>query len=647
MPQYHQLSEQQINTLQINGCTASNWDKVRATDGFNAQRCRNVTFQGEVNLGAFNATITTAEGLSFETGVYNAVLNNCTIGDNALVSNIRRGISNAVIKSEAVVMNCNIVACTESTTFGQGTEVNVLNETGGRIVPFCSRLTAQVAYLMTFYRHDKALIEALNNAIHQEVESHRSTQLTIGSHAIVTDCGSIINTNIGSYANIHGALSLSNGTVESNQEASAEIGDGVIAKDFIILWGAQVTESALLERTLVGEASIVGKQCSTSDSLIFSNCQLFHGETCAIFAGPFTVSHHKSTLLIGGYYSFFNAGSSSNQSNHMYRLGARHQGITERGVKTTSSSYILWPARIGAFSLVKGSHLTHCDTSNLPFSFLIESHGNLTLHPGAALKSIGTLRDEHKWRQRDNRRSGMQQDIVNFDMLSPYTINKIVEALHILRQLQENRPADADSVELQGYKISLHNLNTGIQLYEDALKRYTAATLLNRHKNGKPADLQKQPLFFFPNNQWTDLAGMIVSREKVESLCDEIKSNRLSLSEIIGKIHQLNKQYSESAWSYLQALYHFGNLSDELTVSSIDDIINRHLEDLKHDLHKEFSSTMQTGYGIDDKSQAADDFAAVHGTEEDERFFNSYKADCERFAEEFKTMIQTQQKNEA
>ena len=41
--------------------------------------------------------------------------------------------------------------------------------------------------------------------------------------------------------------------------------------------------------------------------------------------GPYTVSHHKSSLLIAGMFSFFNAGSGSNQSNHLFKSGAVHQ----------------------------------------------------------------------------------------------------------------------------------------------------------------------------------------------------------------------------------------------------------------------------------------------------------------------------------
>ena len=103
------------------------------------------------------------------------------------------------------------------------------------------------------------------------------------------------------------------------------------------------------------------------------------------------MTHHKSTLLIAGMFSFMNAGSGSNQSNHMYKLGPIHQGTMERGAKTTSDSYILWPARVGAFSLVMGRHVNHADTSNLPFSYLIEQRNTTYLVPGVNLRSVGTF----------------------------------------------------------------------------------------------------------------------------------------------------------------------------------------------------------------------------------------------------------------
>ena len=105
-----------------------------------------------------------------------------------------------------------------------------------------------------------------------------------------------------------------------------------------------------------------------------------------------------------------NAGSGSNQSNHMYKLGPIHQGIMERGSKTTSDSYLLWPARIGPFTLVVGRHYKNLDTSSLPFSYLIESNDDSILVPGINLRSVGTIRDAQKWPLSDGRKDPVKID---------------------------------------------------------------------------------------------------------------------------------------------------------------------------------------------------------------------------------------------
>ena len=87
----------------------------------------------------------------------------------------------------------------------------------------------------------------------------------------------------------------------------------MIADDFIVCSGSHVADNTSLERCFVGQSCHLGHGYSASDSLFFSNCQEENGEACAIFAGPFTVTHHKSTLLIAGMFSFMNAGSGSNQ----------------------------------------------------------------------------------------------------------------------------------------------------------------------------------------------------------------------------------------------------------------------------------------------------------------------------------------------
>jgi hypothetical protein len=137
---------------------------------------------------------------------------------------------------------------------------------------------------------------------------------------------------------------------------------------FIVCSDSVVTESTIVDKCFVGQGCYLGKHYSAENSLFFANCGGYHGEACSIFAGPFTVTHHKSTLLIAGIYSFMNAGSGSNQSNHMYKLGPIHQGIMERGSKTTSDSYLLWPAQDWSVHTCNGQPLQeygHLDASLL------------------------------------------------------------------------------------------------------------------------------------------------------------------------------------------------------------------------------------------------------------------------------------------
>jgi len=121
----------------------------------------------------------------------------------------------------------------------------------------------------------------------------------------------------------------------------------------------------------VGESCRLDKGFTAAESLFFANCHCENGEAASIFAGPYTVSHHKSSLLIAGMFSFFNAGSGSNQSNHLFKSGAVHQAVHLRGCKFASGAYIMSPAIEGAFTMVKGNHADHHDTAIFPYSYLM------------------------------------------------------------------------------------------------------------------------------------------------------------------------------------------------------------------------------------------------------------------------------------
>ena len=368
MKNYRKLYPQEVELLKAQMCTAADWDKVEVAEDFSADHVRSARFSGNVRLGAFNKEFELPGGMVKHSGLYHVTLHNVTVGDDCCIENVKNYIANYVIGEGTFIENVDIILTDGETSFGNGVEVAVLNETGGREVLIYDRLTAQTAYIMALYRHRPEMISKLRESVDRYVAGVKSSVGHIGKNVVIVDSGYIKNVKIGDYCEIEGTSRLKNGSINSNQEAPVHVGVNVIGDDFIISSGSSVEDGVTFSRCFIGQACKLGHSYSATDSLFFSNCQGENGEACAIFAGPYTVTHHKSTLLIAGMFSFMNAGSGSNQSNHMYKLGPIHQGIMERGAKTSSDSYILWPSKVGAFSLVMGRHVSHQDTSNLPFA---------------------------------------------------------------------------------------------------------------------------------------------------------------------------------------------------------------------------------------------------------------------------------------
>jgi hypothetical protein len=337
---YRDLSADEIERLIQNGCSSENWNFVKVMDGFDTSSCKNVIFSGEIKLGVFNRVFKDSSGISQKSGISNTRLNNCEVGSDVLISNIGEYISNYIIENDVVIKNCGKISTDGVSTFGNGTEVAVLNETGRRSVKIWDRLSAHEAYIIALYRHRSKAVSLIEKMVEDYASTLASCYGRIGHNSKIINSSIIRNIRVGPYTRIEGAIRLNEGSVNSCQEDPVNIGPGVIMEHFIVCSGSTVTESTLIDKCFIGQGCVLAKHYSAENSLFFANCGGYHGEACSIFAGPYTVTHHKSTLLIAGIFSFMNAGSGSNQSNHMYKLGPIHQGIMERGSKTTSNSYL-------------------------------------------------------------------------------------------------------------------------------------------------------------------------------------------------------------------------------------------------------------------------------------------------------------------
>lgn len=645
---FRKLTAQEIAQLEKQGCSARDWNEVEVADAFDPQYVRNTNFSGHNRLGVFRREIVLPGGLTIHSGIYNATLHNCEVGNDAHLYNIHNYIANYHIGDNTCIENVNAILVDRKTTFGNGVRVPVMNEGGGREIPIFNELSASLAYILTLYRHRPEMIHEVERLIDAYAEEKASDHGYIGDHVRILNCGSIKNVYVGDYAELTGVSRLKNGTINSNEQAPVRLGSGVKCADFIIASGVEIGDSTLVDKCFVGQGCVFDKHYSAGESLFFSNCQGMHGEACAIFAGPYTVTHHKSTLLIAGMFSFLNAGSGSNQSNHMYKLGPIHQGIAERGAKTTSDSYLLWPSKVGAFSLVMGRHIHHSDTSDLPFSYLIENNAESYLVPGANLRTVGTIRDAQKWPKRDNRKDPHKLDLINFNLLSPYTVQKMWRGREVLDELQA---LSGENTEVYGYrncKIRNSSLRHGRELYTIGIQKFLGNSLISRLEKTDWHNLKEVRAALKPDSEvgiggWVDLAGLIAPKSEVTRLLDDIQSRKLSLHDIALRLEEMHANYYSYEWTWaLDKLEQvWGCKVSEVTIEQLCKTVQEWREavvKLDHmvydDARKEFDLNSQTGFGVDgDREQAEADFEEVRGSFESNSFVKAVLEHIEKKSE--------------
>lgn len=635
MEKYRQLTEKEIATLTVYGCSAEDWKQVNVAQDFLPTYISNVHFSGTVTLGTFNSVFNLIGGLRKHSGLSNCCLHNCKIGNDVFIGNIRNYIANYNIGNGCYIENVNVMVVDGYSSFGNGVQVPVMNEGGGREIPIYDFLSAPLAYMLTLYRHRPEFIKVLQAEIDRYANKIYANYGTIGNNVRIVNSGTIKNVRIGNAAVIEGASILENGSINSNEKAPVIIGSGVKCTDFILCSGVSITDSTLVSRCFIGQGCIMGKHYSALDSLFFSNCQGMHGEATAIFAGPYTVSHHKSTLLIAGMFSFLNAGSGSNQSNHMYKLGPIHQGLCERGSKTTSDSYLLWPAKIGAFTLVMGRHYKHSDTSELPFSYLIENATESFLVPGVNLRSVGTIRDAQKWPKRDNRKDDVKLDPINFNLLSPYTIGKMIKGREVLKNLQQIAGETTEIYTYQNCHIKNSSLKKGLEYYDIAISKFLGNSLISRLENRDINTVEELRKRLKPDTEkglgeWTDLSGLIAPKSVVEDLLFNIEHNKLSLKKIQAAFEEIHKQYYiyEWTWACNKLENYWGKTIEDVDFKDIIDMVRVwqksvvKLDQLIYsDANKEFNLNSKTGFGVDgNELEKHRDFECVRGSFESNPF---------------------------
>lgn len=554
---------------------------------------------GEVNIGSFTKQIQVSLGFYKHSGIRNATLHNVTIGDDCLIENIGNFINNYTIGNECYISNVGTIETTEAANYGQCNTISILNEAGEQNVMLFSGLTSQLAAYMIAASKDKEAKQKLFQIIREDVMDRLPERGVIGDNVNIINTRTICNCLVYDYVEIKDAEHLSDSTIIGDGIESAFIGSGAIIENSIVDWDATVNNGAKVQDCYVGEACQITNGFTASSSVFFANSVMCNGEACAAFCGPFTASHHKGSLLIGGQFSFYNAGSSTNFSNHAYKMGPIHWGILDRGTKTASGAYLFMPAHIGAYSVCLGKTMTHPDTSLFPFSYLIGKDDKTILKPGRNLTTVGLYRDIKKWPKRDVRVLGHRNSLINQDWLSPFVAQKMMEGKKILQQLiLSNGDAEYQEYSYEGVVISNHDAHIGIEYYDAALKMYMGKTLEDTKQNCT-TNGDNYESFADGNTvtDWIDLGGMLTTADTMYYFTEDIKNGKFKDTDALhNELEYIYHSYQDVAYSYAYQLILAYYQLEEITEDDAEHIKQDAeqakqwwLEMIEKDAHKEYT----------------------------------------------------------
>lgn len=594
MNDYRPLTSEEIEVFKSNDCWAEDWTSVNVSENFKPNFMHRVMLYGEVNIGGFDKNVEVSQGFVKHSGINNATLRNVTIGDDCLIENVGNFINNYTIGDDCYISNISTMETTEGATYGEGNLVSVLNEVGEGNVILFSDLNSQLAAFMVKHFSDKELKEKIRLLIKSDIDTKMPERGQIGNNVKIINTKEITNCVINDFCEVNGASRLSDCTLLGSIHGNVYIGTGVIAENSIIAEGSSVINSVKIQDCFIGETCQLSNGFTASASVFFANSYMSNGEACAAFCGPFTASHHKSSLLIGGMFSFYNAGSATNFSNHAYKMGPMHWGILERGSKTASGAYLLMPATLGTYSVCFGKLMHHPDTRNLPFAYLIADGDKMFLIPGRNITTVGLYRDIKKWPKRDLRAPENRKSIVNFDWLSPFSVGEVLKGKKILENLREVTGDNVSQYLYHEYIIPATSLHKGIKYYDIALRIYMGAVLKRV--------LKRDPSITPPSTQiglgdWDDLSGLLLPVSEEERIINDLKDGNIeTIQELIDRFENIDANYREYqwTWTYKMICDYYG--ISEITLEDANRIHEDYIKarrswiaEIKKDAEKEFA----------------------------------------------------------
>lgn len=326
------LTSKEVSALRAQGniSTDPSWANVRVIlDGTRwvserVQRCR---FSGTVALGSFlgrvpDRSLTTESGhpaVMLPSGIYDSTLTDSVVHSGAFVE--RCGvISNTVIRRGAVVRGCQTISCPGPSPHGNGTQITIGPETGGREITITAESdleTLAAACLRTSTGCSAA--ESWKIAAARYTAHVTRSYTVISERAVAVGCPEIVASFLGPGVHV-AASTITDATLMGEPGKPSSVSGGSIVRSSIIQPGAAVADGAMIERTLLCEHATVNRHAIVTSVVLGPHSSVSEGEVSSSLVGPFVGFHHQALLVA----AFWPAGRGN--IGYGANVGSNHTG---------------------------------------------------------------------------------------------------------------------------------------------------------------------------------------------------------------------------------------------------------------------------------------------------------------------------------
>ncbi|MBO9594492.1 MAG: DUF4954 family protein [Niabella sp.] len=442
---YRQLTRQEIAILKSNGNRSDNWSQVLVRDGIDILLIEECTFFGLVRIGKLEPYFLEFSQLRTPVGLYRSLIVSCDIGNNVAINNVRM-LSHYIIEDEAILINVNEMSCTSHSKFGNGIVkdgepedvriwLEICNENAGRkVIPFDGMLPGD-AWLWSRYRASERLQQALKTFTDQKFGTYRGTYGTVGKRTVIKNTHIIKDVKIGSDAYIKGANKLKNLTINSNEAAKSQIGEGCEMVNGIMGAGSRAFYGVKAVRFILAPFSQLKYGARLINSYLGENATISCCEVLNTLLFPAHEQHHNNSFLCASLVmgqSNIAAGAT---------IGSNHNSRAADGELQAGRGF--WPglcvslkhnSKFASFTMIaKGDYPAELNIP-LPFSLVSnEVHKDrLLVMPGYwfMYNMYAILRNERKFADRDKRQEKAQ--LLEYNFLAPDTVNELFDALRLL-----------------------------------------------------------------------------------------------------------------------------------------------------------------------------------------------------------------------